>query len=73
MVGVTTGWNERVALLGRSFLVMRDAFQRILARLPFPVLEFHPDNGVEFFNDHLLQFWGHKIRVLHLLQSHPLV
>ena len=28
-----------------------------LARLPFPVLEIHPDNGSEFLNHHLLRFW----------------
>jgi hypothetical protein len=57
MVDVATGWSERVALLGRSYLVMEDAFRRILARLPFPVLELHPDNGSEFFNAHLRVFW----------------
>jgi len=71
MVDVATGWSERVALLGRSYLVMRDAFKRILARLPFPVLEFHPDNGSEFFNDHLLRFWGQNIPGLHLSRSRP--
>jgi hypothetical protein len=57
MVVVATGWSERVALLGRSYLVIQDVFQRILSRLPFPVLEFHPDNGSEFFNAHVLRFW----------------
>jgi hypothetical protein len=71
MVDVATGWSERVALLGRSYLVMRDAFKRILARLPFPVLEFHPDNGSEFFNAHVLRFWGQKIPGLHLSRSRP--
>ncbi len=58
MVDVATGWSERVAVLGRSYLVMADGFQRILARLPFPVREIHPDNGSEFFNHHLLRFWN---------------
>jgi hypothetical protein len=57
MVDVATGWSERAAVLGRSFLAMKDGFSRILARLPFPVLEFHPDNGSEFFNQHLMRFW----------------
>jgi hypothetical protein len=71
MVDVATGWSERVALLGRSYLVMKDAFIRILSRLPFPVLEFHPDNGSEFFNDHLLRFWGEKVPGLRLSRSRP--
>ena len=57
MIDVATGWSERVALLGRSYLVVRDGFKRVLARLPFEVLEVHPDNGPEFLNDHLLRFW----------------
>ena len=50
MVDVATGWSECAAILGRSYLVMQDGFQRILKRLPFPVVEIHPDNGAEFFN-----------------------
>jgi len=38
MVDVRTGWSERAAMLGRSFMVMQDAFQRIQARLPIQVL-----------------------------------
>ncbi len=57
MIDVATAWSERVAVLGRSYLVMEDGFSRILARLPFSVQEFHPDNGSEFFNNHLLRFW----------------
>jgi len=36
---------------------MKDAFNRILARLPFAVHEIHPDNGSEFFNNHMIRFW----------------
>lgn len=54
---MATGWIERVATLGRSHLVMQDAFRRILARVPFAVLEVHPDNGSEFLNHHLRRFW----------------
>lgn len=57
MIDVATAWSERVAVLGRSYLVMEDGFSRILARLPFPAQEFHPDNGSEFFNHHMLRFW----------------
>ena len=58
MIDVASGWSERVALLGRSYRVMEAGFRRILARLPFPIRGLHPDNGSEFFNEHLLRFWG---------------
>jgi len=69
MIDVATGWSERVALLGRSYLVVRDGFKRALARLPFPVLEVHPDNGSEFLNHHLLRFWQDVARVERLSRS----
>ena len=71
MVDVATGWSERVAVLGRSYLVMEDAFRCILARLPFPVLEIHPDNGGEFFNAHMRRFWGDAVQGIHLSRSRP--
>jgi hypothetical protein len=71
MVDVTTGWSERVAVLGRSQLVMQDGFRRIMARLPFPVLEIHPDNGGEFLNYHLLTFWKRQSPAPLISRSRP--
>jgi len=71
MVDVTTGWSERVAVLGRSYLVMQDGFERILARLPFRVKEIHPDNGSEFFNDHMMTFWYGLSHTLQFSRSRP--
>ena len=58
MIDVYSGWSERVALLGRSYRVMEDGFRRLLARLPFPIRGVHPDNGSEFFNQHMRRFWA---------------
>ena len=71
MVDVATAWSERVAVLGRSYLVMKDGFSRILARLPFGVLEIHPDNGSEFFNQHMLRFWRHGFPGVTISRSRP--
>jgi hypothetical protein len=71
MIDVATGWSERVSVLGRSYLVMEDAFRRMLARLPFPVLEIHPDNGSEFMNHHLLRFWQELVQGVELSRSRP--
>jgi len=71
MIDVATGWSERRAVLGRSYLVMKDAFQCILHRLPFPILEIHPDNGSEFFNHHLKRFWKEIVQGVHLSRSRP--
>ncbi len=71
MVDVNTGWSEIEAVFGRSYKVMQDGFQTILKRLPFSILELHPDNGSEFFNQHLLRFWHQNILNLDLSRSRP--
>ena len=71
LIDVATGWSERVAILGRSYTVMQDAFTRLLARLPFPILELHPDNGGEFFNSFLLRYWKDAVPGLTLSRTRP--
>lgn len=71
IIDVATGWSERVAVLGRSYLVMGHAFRTILRRLPFQVREIHPDNGNEFFNHHMLRFWGQLVPQVTLSRSRP--
>ena len=71
MVDVTTGWTEPRAVLGRSYVVVEDAFQNILERVPFAVLEIHPDNGSEFLNHHLVHFWKETVKGVHLSRSRP--
>jgi hypothetical protein len=50
---------------------MEDGFRRLLARLPFPILEIHPDNGSEFLNYHLVRFWKEIVKGVHLSRSRP--
>ena len=71
MVDVATGWSERRAVLGRSWLVVSDAFRHILAHLPFTVQEIHSDNGAEFLNAHLIRFWGEAANHITLSRSRP--
>ncbi len=71
MTDVATGWCEIQAVFGRSYRVMQDGFQCILSNLPIPVIEIHPDNGSEFFNQHLLRFWKEKVPDLHISRSRP--
>jgi hypothetical protein len=71
LVDVATGWSECSPILGRSYRVMEDGFQGIFNRLPFPVLELHPDNGGEFFNRYLIQSWKDQVKGLRLSRSRP--
>jgi len=70
LLDVATGWSECVAVLGRSYLVMRDGFARLLRRLPFEIRELHPDNGAEFLNAHLVRYWRDKVKA-ELSRSRP--
>ncbi len=71
LVDIATGWSERVAILGRSQQAMVRGFQRVQERLPFPITHLHPDNGSEFFNDHLIRYFGEEITGLNLSRSRP--
>jgi hypothetical protein len=71
MIDVATGWSERAAILGRGQAAMEVGTRQILARLPFPVKELHPDNGPEFLNHHLVRIWGEAITGLTLTRSRP--
>jgi len=71
LIDVATGWSERVAVLGRSFRVMKVGFEHCMARMPFPPLEIHPDNGSEFLNQHLIRFFGEIVPGVQLSRSRP--
>lgn len=71
MVDVVSGWCEIVPIFGRSTRSVTDGFDYLLARLPFPVLEIHPDNGSEFFNQALLRYFRQKLPNLYLSRSRP--
>jgi hypothetical protein len=71
MIDVATGWSERVAVMGRGQRAMQAGFEHLLQRLPFAVVELHPDNGSEFFNAHLVRYWKEKVVGVQLSRSRP--
>lgn|ERR1017187_155575 len=71
LIDIATGWSERVAVYGRGQEEMVGGFRRVEARLPFPVKEIHPDNGSEFFNHHVVSYFGRDVMPVHLSRSRP--
>jgi transposase InsO family protein len=71
MIDVATGWSERYAILGRSGIVMQDAFRVIRHRLPFLIKEVHTDNGGEFLAEHMLRFWSQLQPDIQLSRNRP--
>jgi hypothetical protein len=61
---IATGWWEGEAIMVRSQLATKEGLDRIRQRLPFRILEIHPDNDSGMINDLL---WGYckkaRIRV----------
>jgi transposase InsO family protein len=53
-VDVATSWTELQALVDLHHQRVTGAIQHVYARLPFPLREWHSDNGSEFINAALL-------------------
>ena len=70
-VDVATGWSERYAVLGKSGMVMCDAFRIMNHRLPFPIREIHTDNGGEFLSWHMVRFWPRLVPGVRLTRNRP--
>jgi hypothetical protein len=47
---IFSGWINLYALLNKAFKWTFEALRDIINTLPFPLLEFHSDNGAEFMN-----------------------
>lgn len=53
---LSTGWTERVPVMGKGEQGIVLAIARIREQLPFPLLGLHPDSGSEFLNWHLFGY-----------------
>lgn len=71
LIDVATDWSGRRAILGRSYVVVADALMTLRERIPFPILELHPDNGSEFININLLTFLHDHCPHIALSRSRP--
>ena len=57
--------------MGRGQRAMEAGFEHLISRLPFAIVELHPDNGSEFFNAHLVRYWKEKVVGVQLSRSRP--
>ena len=61
-VDVATSWTELQALWGLHYHHVRNGLQYLGARFPFPLREWHSDNGREFLNE-LVLAWCRRRRL----------
>ncbi len=53
---LSTGWTERVGIMGNGQAGVMAALEQVRAQLPFPLLGLHPDSGGEFINWQLFAY-----------------
>ncbi len=53
---LSTGWTERVGIMGTGQTGVLAAVEQIRIQLPFPLLGLHPDSGGEFINWQLFAY-----------------
>jgi len=57
---VHTQWTETRAVPNRGQAAVAERIAQIEAALPFPILGFDTDNGGEFLNWHLVDYFGKR-------------
>lgn len=53
---LSTGWTERMGIMGSGQVGVLAALEQVQAQLPFPLLGLHPDSGSEFINWNLFEY-----------------
>ncbi len=56
ITGISSGWWEGDAVMGRGQQRALDAIDEARQRFPFPWTEMHPDNGTNIMNYHILKY-----------------
>ena len=55
-VDIATDWFEAIAVKNRAQVWTFEALKMMEKKFPFPIIEIHSDNGVEFINAHLFKY-----------------
>jgi hypothetical protein len=61
-VDVSSGWFHYTAQWNKGMEVTRESLKHIQSQLPFPLLHIHPDCGMEFLNQIVMQ-WCEKEKI----------
>ena len=56
-IDIATNWSEQRATYGKGFRDIADQIKDIENSLPFPILGFDSDNGKEFLNEFLMNYF----------------
>jgi hypothetical protein len=68
-VDFATYWSDYITQWNKGMLATGNSLETLRQRMPFPLLELHPDTGNEFINHHILR-WANEHRIT-LTRSEP--
>lgn len=71
MTDLYSGWTENRAIWTKEAEQVMGQIEGTEQHLPFEVLGFACDNGTEFLNDKLYQFWTHRIKPVDFVRRRP--
>ena len=71
MTDVHTQWTETRATWNKGQHAVRQRIAEIESALPFPIFGFDSDNGGEFINNHLLEYFCGRRRPVYFTRSRP--
>ena len=66
---IFSGWIEQAAIWNKSGARVLERTRTIEQELPFPLLGFDSDNGGEFINHALVQYFGGRSKPVHFTRS----
>jgi hypothetical protein len=69
IVDFATYWSEYTAQWNKGQEATRESIATVVARLPFPLFELHPDTGNEFINNHVYR-WTQERNII-MTRSEP--
>jgi hypothetical protein len=70
-VDIATGWSAFAAVWGRGQTGVFHALKALEQELPFRILGFDSDNGSEFINHYLLEYFTKRRRPVEYTRSRP--
>jgi hypothetical protein len=70
-VDIATGWSGLAAVWGRGQTGVFNALTTLEQELPFTILGFDSDNGGEFINHYLLEYFTKRRRPVQYTRSRP--
>ncbi|MBZ0198846.1 MAG: hypothetical protein K8H86_03195 [Ignavibacteriaceae bacterium] len=73
IVDLATGWTEQRAVWGKGQRGMLEALKSIQEMLPFKILGFDSDNGSEFLNYHIYNFFTNRKHPVNYTRSRPYI